>query len=203
MLSNPEETQTGVKALSWFVLRVRSNCERMTSTHLRDRGFEEFSPAYNVVAQWSDRKKITERFLFPGYVFCRLNPHGRLPVLTVPGAVNLVGFGAGPIPVPDEEIERVRTLVSSGLPVAPYPFLKVGQRVRLERGPLAGVEGILEQVKGTARLVVSINMLQRSVATEVERGWVLPLNDCTSPGGFATQHLRDEYRTTSARVYVS
>jgi len=166
-------------AFPWFALRVRSKHERIAAFHLRERGFEEFSPSYKEESQWSDRKKTMERFLFPGYVFCRLNPQDRLPVLTVPGVVDLVGFGGGPCAIPDFEIEQVRTMVQSGLLVTPWPFLEVGQTVLLEHGPLTGLEGILEEVKGKLRLVVSIRLLQRSVSTEVDRKWVRPVNPST------------------------
>jgi transcription antitermination factor NusG len=134
--------------LSWFALRVRSNYERIAAAHLRARGFEEFSPSCQVQRRWSDRTKTMEQFLFPGYVFSRLNPHDRLPVLTVPGVVSLVGFGKVPTAIPDQEIENIRTMVQSGLLMKPWPFLDVGQRVLIEQGPLAGVEGILQDVKG-------------------------------------------------------
>lgn len=161
--------------LLWFALRVRSNHERIAAAHLRERGFEEFSPSYQVQRRWSDRTKTIEQFLFPGYVFSRLNPHDRLLVVTVPGVVNLVGFGKLPTAIPDQEIENIRTMVQSGLLMKPWPFLEVGQRVLIERGPLAGVEGILQDVKGQFRLVVSISLLQRSVSAEVDRTWVRPI----------------------------
>ena len=163
------------RPLSWFALRVRSNYERIAAAHLRERGFEEFSPSYQVQRRWSDRTKTMEQFLFPGYVFSRLNPHDRLPVVTVPGVVSLVGFGKVPTAIPDQEIENIRTMVQSGLLMKPWPFLEVGQRVLIERGPLAGVEGILQDVKGRFRLVVSISLLQRSVSAEVDRTWVRPI----------------------------
>lgn len=160
----------------WFALRVRSNYERVAAIHLRDRGFEEFSPTYKTERQWSDRKKQIDAFLFPGYVFCRLNPTDRLPVLTIPGVVGLVGFGKGPTPIPQNEIESVRRMVGSGLLVAPWPFLSAGEAVLIERGPLAGVEGILKEVKKSFRLVVSVHLLQRSVSVEVDRSWVRPVS---------------------------
>lgn len=160
---------------SWFALRVRSNYENVAAVHLRDRGFEEFSPTYRTERQWSDRKKQIDLPLFPGYVFCRLNPDDRLPVLTIPGTVGLVGFGRGPAAIPDQEIESIRRMIGSGLLVAPWPFLSVGQSVLIERGPLAGVEGILQEIKKTYRLVVSIGLLQRSVSAEVDRTWIRPL----------------------------
>lgn len=161
--------------LPWYALRVRSNHERVAATHLRQRGIEEFLPTYVTERQWSDRKKKIEEFLFPGYVFCRLDAAVRLPVLTVPGAVNLVGFGSGPLAVPQAEIEAVQRLVSSGLLVSPWPFLHVGQRVAIERGPLTGVEGILVEIRKSYRLVVSIGMLQRAVSAEVDRNWIRPV----------------------------
>lgn len=171
----------GSEMYNWFALRVRSNQERTAALHLRSRGYEEFSPSYKVENEWSDRRKTVDQLLFPGYVFCRLDPQDRLPVLTVPGVVGLVGFGRGPSPIPDYELERVRTMVQSGLLVTPWPYLEAGQTVVLERGPLTGVEGIIEKVKGGLRLVVSISLLQRSVSTEVDRTWVRPVKQ-SRPG---------------------
>jgi len=176
-------------ALAWFALRVRSNYEHVTAIHLRDRGFEEFSPTYRAERQWSDRKKLIDLPLFPGYVFCRLNPEHRLPVLTVPGTVGLVGFGKGPSAIPDHEIESVRRMIGSGLLVAPWPFLQVGQRVLIERGPLTGVEGILQEIKKTYRLVVSIPLLQRSVSAEVDRTWIRPIGASRPVRGLADSSM--------------
>lgn len=159
----------------WFALRVRSNHEQVASVHLRSRGYEEFSPSYKVERQWSDRTRIVDQSLFPGYVFCRLDAQDRLPVLTVPGVVSIVSFGDGPTTIPEEEVARVRAMLNSGLVVMPWPFLKVGETVLIEKGPLAGVEGILQEVRGKYRIVVSINLLQRSVSSEIERAWVRPL----------------------------
>jgi transcription antitermination factor NusG len=159
----------------WFALRVRSNHERVAAMHLRGRGIEEFAPTYVAERQWSDRKKQIDQFLFPGYVFCRLNPAERMPALSVPGAVTLVGFGSGPTPIPTEEIQAIRQMIDSGLLVAPWPFLQKGQRVLVERGPLEGVEGILQEIRKTFRLVVSIQMLQRSVSVELDRAWIRPV----------------------------
>lgn len=158
----------------WFAIRVRSNQERIARVHLRERGFVEFAPSYKSERRWSDRKKEIDQYLFPGYVFCRFNPNRRLPVLTAPGVLDVVGFGKTPAPIPEDEIERVRRMVESGVPVTPFPFVQVGQTVLIERGPLAGLEGILAEVKGKCRLVVSINLLKRSVSAEVDRSAVRP-----------------------------
>jgi transcriptional antiterminator NusG len=166
--------------LSWFAVRVRSNFERIAVTHLRERGYEEFAPSHKTERHWSDRKKEVDQFLFPGYVFCRFNPQNRLLVLTAPGVVDVVGWGKIPAPIPDEEIERVRRMVQSGLLVSPWPYLELGQAVLIERGPLAGMEGILVEVKGRCRLVVSINLLKRSISAEVERSCVRPVKSVAS-----------------------
>jgi transcription antitermination factor NusG len=174
-MSSQDFGKTCGEVYPWFALRVRSKHEQVAALHLRRRGYEGFSPTYKVERQWSDRKKTTDQSFFPGYVFCRLDSEDRLPVLTVPGVVGIVGFGDGPATILDEEVERVRAMLGSGLLVTPWPFLKVGQTVLIERGPLAGIEGILQEVKGKFRIVVSINLLQRSVSSEIERAWVRPL----------------------------
>jgi transcription antitermination factor NusG len=170
-----KEIAPDISNYHWFAVRVRSNHERIAAAHLRERGYEEFSPTWKTERRWSDRTKEMDQFLFPGYLFCRLNPSDRLPVLSAPGVVDLVGFGKIPSPVPDHEIENVRRMVQSRLFVMPWPFLELGHRVLIERGPLAGVEGILDEVKGKCRLVVSVQLLQRSVSAEVDRDWIRPL----------------------------
>jgi transcriptional antiterminator NusG len=172
---HPASFESELQPHPWFALRVRSNYERITVTHLRERGYQEFAPSYKTERRWSDRTKQIDRFLFPGYIFCRFDPGERLPILTAPGVVDVVGFGKVPEPIPHDEIERVRRMVDSGLLVTPYPYVEVGQAVLIERGPLSGVEGILVEVKGTVRLVVSINLLQRSVSAEVDRQAVRPI----------------------------
>ena len=161
--------------LRWFAARVRSNQERLALAHLNDRGYQPFAPSFKSERQWSDRKKLIEQYLFPGYIFCRFNPHERRAILTAPGIIDLVGFGRAPQPIADEEIQRVRRMVESGVYVSPYPFVEIGQTVLIERGPLAGLEGILVEAKGRFRLVVSINLLQRSVSAEVDRQCVRPI----------------------------
>jgi transcription antitermination factor NusG len=175
------ETSSDVRP--WFALRLRSNYERITATHLRERGYEEFSPSYKVEKRWSDRTKQIDQFLFPGYIFCRFDPNDRLPILTVPGVVDVVGFGKAPQHIPEAEIERVRRMVESGLLVTPYPYVQVGQAVLIERGPLSGVEGILAEVKGKARLVVSVDLLRRSVSAEVDRHSIRPIQSLSTDLG--------------------
>ena len=165
----------------WFALRVKSRAERVVAMMARNRGFEEFLPVYRSRHQWSDRKKSIEIPLFPGYVFCRLAPERRLPLLTIPGVLHFVGIGKVPVPIEEEEITAIRTAVESGLSAEPWPFLEIGQRVLLEGGPLAGLEGILIEARKQQRLVVSVTLLKRSVAVGIERHWVRPLDASGRP----------------------
>lgn len=131
-------------------------------------GYEHFQPTCIVRRRWSDRIKQTEDPLFPGYLFCRFDPLNRLPVLTAPGVIAIVSFGRTLLPVDEQEIEAIRKLVASGFPLYPSPFLRVGQRVRIEEGALAGLEGILMEVRNRHRVVASISLLQRSVGVEID-----------------------------------
>ena len=167
----------------WYAIRVQAKFEKVASTILREKGFEEFLPLYRARHQWSDRVKQLDLPLFPGYLFCRIDiAETQLPIVMTPGVLGIVGAGRYPIAVSDEEIETVRAVVTSGLPTMPWPSLNAGCRVLLERGPLAGVEGIVLDVNKKFRLIVSVQLLQRSVAVEIEREWVRPLSqDRRSP----------------------
>ena len=160
----------------WFALRVKSRCEKVVAAIARNKGFEEFLPLYQCRQRWSDRLKSVEFPLFPGYVFCRLDPQYRLPLLTIPGVLHFVGIGKVPAPIDDAEIIAIQSAVASGLSAEPWPFLEVGQRVQLEDGPLAGLEGFLVEVRKRYRVVVSVTLLKRSVAVEIDREWVAPLD---------------------------
>ena len=159
----------------WFALRVRSNFERTSALSLSQKGYETFLPTYQRRTRRWDRTVDVEVPLFPSYVFCRFDFHRRLPILMTPGVVHIVGNGSLPTPVSSEEISAVRAIVASNVGAERWPFLQVGQRVRITAGPLAGLEGILVQLKGSHRLVVSITLLQRSVAAVIDGGWVQPL----------------------------
>lgn len=161
--------------LPWFAVRVRSNFERRVFTALSGKGYESFLPVYRSRRRWSDRMKGVEAALFPGYTFARFDPTRRLPILTTPGVVSIVGSASGPLAVSEDEIASVRKTVDSGLLVGPWPFLRDGERVTVEHGPLTGVEGVIVEVKKQYRLVVSVTLLQRSVSVEIDRDWVRPL----------------------------
>ena len=167
--------ETGNINYPWYALRVRSRFENTVATHLRGRGYEPLLPLYKSQRRWSDRSKEIELPLFPGYVICKFNPLNRLPILSIPGIVHVVGIGRTPVPIDESEIAAIQAAVKSGLPSQPWPFLQVGQRVRIEYGPLCGLEGILSGFRGHQRLVLSVTLLQRSIAVQVDAAWVRPL----------------------------
>ena len=174
----------------WFALRTKPRHEKSTALALRGRGLEEFLPLAQMRRRWSDRTVDLELPLFPGYVFCRFDPWDRLPVVTTPGVQSVVGFGRTLIAVEDGEIASLQVLARSGLEAQPWPFLEVGQVVSIESGPLAGCEGMLLDFKGTRRLVLSVTLLQRAVAVEVDRPCVRPCRRrSAAPGDFFVQRL--------------
>src|SRR5712692_7524112 len=156
----------------WYALWVKSRYENTVASHLQARGYESFLPLYKCQRRWSDRFKEIELPLFPGYVFCQFNPLNRLPILSIPGVVHVVGLGRTPLPIDESEIAAIQAAIKSGLPSQPWPFLQVGHRVKIEYGPLCGVEGILLGFRGHQRLVISVTLLQRSVAVQIDGTWV-------------------------------
>lgn len=160
----------------WYAVQVRSRHEDVVARHLRVRGLEAFLPLYRERHRWSDRCEEVDLPLFPGYVFCQFNPLNRLPVLTVPGVVQIVGAGKTLLPIDDSEIAAIQSAVKSGLPTRPSAFLEIGQKVRIDCGPLCGIEGILLGFRGHQRLVLSITLLQRSVAVEINGEWIRPIS---------------------------
>lgn len=156
----------------WFALSVKPRHEKAVAQQLSTKGLEQYLPLYRAKRRWSDRFKLVELPLFPGYVFCRFEYEERLRVLQTLSVTGVVGFGGTPTPVPDLEIESVKAVLRSGLPVKPWPFLRVGQQVRVTAGSLTGVEGMLVREKGLYRVVVNVELLQRSVAVEIDRSLV-------------------------------
>jgi len=163
--------------MRWYALHVRTRFEKVVSRNLRGKGYEEFLPLYRRTSHWSDRTKEIELPLFPGYVFCKFNPIHRMPILTIPGLIAIVGVGKQLMPVEEYELSNIRAVLGSDLYCEPWPFLQIGQTVRVEYGPLAGTEGIVTMVKNTYRLVISVNLLQRSVAVEIDRECLKPVSN--------------------------
>jgi transcription antitermination factor NusG len=159
----------------WFAVRVRPRYERQVADSIQSKGFSCFLPVYSARRRWSDRVKELELPLFDGYVFCQTDIDRRLPILTTPGVIQFVGVGKTPIPVEDHEMEAIRTVAQSGSLAKPWPFLRQGDRVRVDEGPLRSLEGILLSSERDDHLVVSVTLLQRSVAVRVEREWLTPV----------------------------
>jgi transcription antitermination factor NusG len=158
----------------WYALQVASRCEKAVASGLALRGYSELLPLFRSRRKWSDRLQDVDLPLFPGYVFCRLDVNRRLPALLIPGVVRIVGVGKTPIPVDDDEIAAVQAVVKSGLLAQPWPFLKAGQTVTIEEGPLRNVTGIITEIKGSEQLIVSITLLQRSLAVAIPRQSIRP-----------------------------
>jgi transcription antitermination factor NusG len=171
-----DETQlTDLSALPWFALQVRARQEASVADQLAGQGYERFLPFYKLRKRWSDRIKEFDAPLFPGYLFCRFNPHNRLPILKTPGVIQIVSFNNIPAAVDDTEILSIQRLAASGMEHQPCAFLTIGDRVRINAGPLLGLEGILSSVKGNHRLVLSVSLLQRSVAVEIDSAFITVL----------------------------
>ena len=161
------ERKTMVERL-WYALRVRTRCEKIVVEGLTQRDIVNYLPLYKTRTQWSDRVKTNFVPIFPGYVFARLERKELHRVLTVPDCMYVVGRGNTPEPIEESELGAVRRLVAEGVGVGPWPFCTVGEPVEVIRGPLAGLRGIYVRSAGQDRLIVSLPMLQRSVATEID-----------------------------------
>ena len=158
----------------WYALRIKTGCEKFVDLQLQSKGYETFLPTYISRNQWSDRIKSVRVPLFAGYTFCRFDIHARLPVLITPGVQFVVGAGHVPVAVDEPEIEAVRRVINSGLPAQPWPYLKIGDIVEVNRGPLEGLRGPVVRVKNIDRLVVSVSLLMRSIAVEIGRESIQP-----------------------------
>jgi transcription antitermination factor NusG len=166
--------EPAARPLPWFALQVRTQHERGVAEFLRGGGFNWFLPLYKCRKRWSDRVKEVEVPLFPGYLFCRFNPQDRLPILKTPGVIQIVGYNRQPVEIDEAEIGAIQTLVQSGMSSQPWPYLFVGDKVQIESGPLRGMSGILTNFKGKHRLIVSVSLLQRAVAVEIDAALVTP-----------------------------
>ena len=170
------EWQKGLTAVAqsqeireWFVVHVVSRHEKRVAEHFHTRQIDHFLPLYQTPRAWRDGSKGAVRLpLFPGYVFVHLALCDRLQELQTPSVVRLVGFGGQPAALPDQEIEALRQGLTHEMYIEPYPYLKVGHRVRVRTGPLRGLEGILVRKKNGPRFVISLDLIMRSVAAEID-----------------------------------
>lgn len=154
----------------WYAVYTRHQHEKTVAESLEGRGLEVFLPVYEALRQWTDRQKRLSMPLFPCYVFFRGNPELRARVLSTPGVHSIVGFGGRPAVIEKSQVDAVRLAVENHFRVEPHPFLRNGDRVRVKSGSLAGVEGILIRKRSFARLIISADLLQKSVSVEVDAG---------------------------------
>ena len=156
----------------WYAIMARTGREKSATLLLENAGYECLLPVSKYTRHWSDRIKEVEVPLFPGYLFCRMDPHNRLPVLMTPGVIQIVGVGKTLIPVQEAEIAAIQRVVKNGLSTMPWAYLQVGHVARIVGGPLRGMTGIIVKIKSGMKLVLSVTLLQRSVAVEVDRSWL-------------------------------
>jgi transcription antitermination factor NusG len=159
----------------WYAAYTRANHEKSVAEQLCVRSVENFLPLYASMRKWKDRRVKLDLPLFPGYVFVRLAIRDRLRVQQVPGVVRLVGFGGTPAELPTEDVEALQLGLARGIHAEPHPYLTLGRRVRLTSGPLGGMHGILLRRKGNFRVVVSLELIQRSVVVDVDVADIEPL----------------------------
>ncbi len=170
------EIRKASDGLPWFAVQVKSTHEKRVTSLLQYQTYECFLPLYTSRRRWSDRIKSVELPLFPGYVFTRFTPAARIPILKTPSVISIVGIGAIPTPIDECEIAAIQRAVASGIGLSPHPFLQVGQRVRLNGGSLDGLEGLIADVRKRDHLILSVTLLHRSVAVEIDSAWVTPIH---------------------------
>jgi len=169
LLGKQEEKQ-------WYAIYTRSRHEKVVYELLNDKGIQTFLPLRVLLSQWKDRKKKIESPLFPGYLFTRINILDDFTkVITSKGVVKILGTNGTPIPIPTDEIDSVKTLLKSGLKYDPYPFLKSGMKVQVIRGPLQGINGKINERLGKYKLLISIELIKRSISVEIDVKDVEPI----------------------------
>lgn len=171
----------------WFALVVKPRHEKVVESTLRIKGLETFLPLYSEQRQWADRKADVSFPLFPRYVFSRFEAGTRSHVLSTPGLIDIVRCGKEPAAIPDEEVAALKVAVNCGQPLEPWPHLAVGEVVEMDGGPLMGLTGRVLELKNSARLVLSVNLLNRSILIEIDREWIRPLSSRRVPTP-ATMH---------------
>ena len=158
----------------WYAVYTRSRHEKTVAEQLVQKSVEHFLPLYETVRKWKNGPAKVQLPLFPGYLFVHIPLGERLQVLQVPGVVQLVGSSGVPLALPQTEIETIRAALTKGVRAHPHPYLKVGSRVRISSGPLEGLHGILLRRKGKVRLVVSVDLIMRSISIDVDASEVEP-----------------------------
>lgn len=165
----------------WLALQVRSKWETRAAFGLQSRGYEYFVPLYQQKRLWSDRSKIVEVPLFPGYVFFRFNAQNEQPVISIPGVLRFVGTGNSPVPIADHEIEALQITTKSAVTYGPCKYLEQGQQVQIRNGSLAGMRGSIERIKNKQRLILNVSLLRKSMFVEVDGYDVVIVDSHLSP----------------------
>ncbi len=160
----------------WYAIYTSANHERRVAEQLGVREVEHLLPLYASVRRWKDRRVTLQLPLFPGYVFVRFALRNRFQVLQIPGVVHLVSFGGHPSPLQEEDICAIQNCLSHGNRVEPHPYLQAGRRARVRSGPLQGLEGIILRRKNRTRLILSFDLIMRSVAVEIDEIDLVPAN---------------------------
>ncbi len=167
----------------WFAVQTKARFEKVAHQVLLSKGYDAFLPLYSSRRQWNRRAAVVEVPLFSGYLFCRMDPAKRLPVLTTPGVIRILSSGKTLLPVPESEVQSVRNLLETGLQPEPWPFA-IGDKVEIPAGPLRGICGTVVQKDGKHRLVVSITLLQRSVSVTIETDWLTSRSPSDERNGY-------------------
>ena len=167
----------------WYALKVRTGAEPRVKTALENKGYPVFLPTWLDCRRYSDRIKKVQAPLFSGYLFCRLNAQERLPVLTTPWVDSIVGVGGEPRAIEEQEIAAIQRVVDAGSSPVPWPYLREGESVRIQFGPFTGLEGFVLRADGKERLVLSVHLLQRSIAVEIDRTHIRPVSYRALPLG--------------------
>src|SRR5580765_184332 len=167
----------------WYAGYTASRHEKRVAEHFAQRGVEHFLPLYETIHRWNNGRHRVHLPLFPGYIFVRIALKDRLRVIEVPGFVRLVGFNSLPCPLPEVDINRMKEALNKGVLAEPYPYLTVGTRVEIRNGPMQGMTGILLRRQNKCRVVISVDLIMRSMAVEVEASDVVPIRKSASSIG--------------------
>lgn len=163
----------------WYAGYTASRHEKRVAEHFAQRGVEHFLPLYETIHRWNNGRHRVQLPVFPGYIFVHIALRERRRVIEVPGFVRLVGFNSLPCPLPEADISRMKEALSKGVVAEPYPYLTVGTRVEARNGPLQGMTGILVRRQNKCRVVISVDLIMRSMAVEVEAADVVPVRSST------------------------
>jgi transcription antitermination factor NusG len=175
-IAAPLDTFTADSARTmWYAVCTAANREKRVADQFRERCVEHFLPTYESLRKWKDRRKMLDRPLFPGYLFVHIALCERIRVVQVPGVAYLVGFNGRPAAVDEKDIESIRLAIALRVRLAPHPYLTAGCRVRICRGPFEGAEGVMVRQSKSFRVVLSLSMIQSSVAVEVHAEDIEPL----------------------------